>query len=142
VSSLVQAFLTLTSPTPVTIHSVFASYGRRIAEYNETSGALIPEYARVGWEPVAVIGGGVVSFVRTDHIGRPVFASNSTGAKVWNAGYTPFGGVAVFAANCGLRRWFICCGGSGGWRLVSFLALVALVLRGINRVRSGAGRLP
>ena len=35
---------TLTSPTPVTIHSVFDSDGRRIAEYNETNGALIREY--------------------------------------------------------------------------------------------------
>ena len=36
-----QAIRTLTSPTPVTIHSVFDSQGRRIAEYNEATGALI-----------------------------------------------------------------------------------------------------
>ncbi|MBN8629470.1 MAG: RHS repeat-associated core domain-containing protein [Rhodobacterales bacterium] len=36
---------------------------------------------------------GVISFVRADHIGRPVFATNSTGVKVWTATYTPFGGV-------------------------------------------------
>jgi RHS repeat-associated protein len=40
-----------------------------------------------------VIEGGVVSFVRADHIGRPVFATNASGAKVWTATYTPFGGV-------------------------------------------------
>ncbi len=32
-------------------------------------------------------------FIRTDHIGRPVFATDSTGAKVWEAMYLPFGGV-------------------------------------------------
>jgi RHS repeat-associated protein len=37
--------------------------------------------------------GGVTSFVRTDHIGRPVFATNTTGVKTWTASYTPFGGV-------------------------------------------------
>ena len=46
--------------------------------------------ARVG---VAVIEGGVISFVRADHIGRPVFATNATGVKTWTATYTPFGGV-------------------------------------------------
>jgi RHS repeat-associated protein len=37
--------------------------------------------------------GGVTSFVRTDHIGRPVFATGTTGVKTWTASYTPFGGV-------------------------------------------------
>jgi RHS repeat-associated protein len=88
-----QAIRTLSSPTAVTIHSVFDSEGRRIAEYNEGTGALIREYVWNGWDPVAVIEGGVVSFVRADHIGRPVFATNPTGAKVWSATYNPFGGV-------------------------------------------------
>jgi RHS repeat-associated protein len=35
----------------------------------------------------------VVSFVRSDHIGRPVFATNAAGTKVWTASYLPFGGV-------------------------------------------------
>ena len=39
-----QAIRTLTSPTAVTIHSVIDSTERRIAEYNEASGALIREY--------------------------------------------------------------------------------------------------
>lgn len=88
-----QAIRTLTSPTPVTIHSVFDHQGRRIAEYNQATGALIREYVWNGWDPVAVIEGGVISFVRADHIGRPVFATNATGVKVWTATYTPFGGV-------------------------------------------------
>jgi RHS repeat-associated protein len=29
----------------------------------------------------------------TRHIGQPVFATNTTGVKVWTASYTPFGGV-------------------------------------------------
>ena len=80
-----QAIRTLTSPTAVTIHSVFDSQGRTIAEYNEATGALIREYVWNGWDPVAVIEGGVISFVRADHIGRPVFATNASGVKVWTA---------------------------------------------------------
>ena len=90
-----QAIRTLSSPTAVTIHSVFDSEGRRIAEYNESTGALIREYIWHGWEPVAVIEGGVVAFVRADHIGRPVFATNAAGAKVWTASYRPFGEVVT-----------------------------------------------
>ncbi len=88
-----QAIRTLSSPTAVTIHSVFDSEGRRIAEYDEASGALLREYAWLGWDPIAVIEGGTISFIRADHIGRPVFATNSTGTKVWSATYNPFGGV-------------------------------------------------
>ena len=35
----------------------------------------------------------MTSLIRTDHIGRPVFANNSGGVKVWTAAYLPFGGV-------------------------------------------------
>jgi RHS repeat-associated protein len=42
-----------------------------------------------------VIEGGVAYYIRADHIGRPVFATNAAGAKVWTATYTPFGGVHV-----------------------------------------------
>ena len=49
--------------------------------------------------------------VRTDHIGRPVFATNaSTGAVVWEASYLPFGGVNTSTGpNSDLRfpgQWF------------------------------------
>ena len=53
----------------------------------------IREYVWFNGAHFAVIEGGVVSFVRADHIGRPVFATNSTGTKVWSATYNPFGGV-------------------------------------------------
>ncbi|AXI43754.1 RHS repeat domain-containing protein [Sulfitobacter sp. SK011] len=59
---------------------------------------------------VAVIEGGQMYFIRTDHIGRPVFATDSTGAKVWEAMYLPFGGVQVSTGpNIELRfpgQWF------------------------------------
>ncbi len=38
-----------TASTGVTIHSVFDSQGRRIAEYNQATGALIREYVWLGW---------------------------------------------------------------------------------------------
>jgi uncharacterized protein RhaS with RHS repeats len=31
--------------------------------------------------------------IRTDHIGRPVLATDSTGTVVWTASYDPFGTV-------------------------------------------------
>jgi RHS repeat-associated protein len=105
-----QAIRTLTSPTAVTIHSVFDSDGRRIAEYNQATGALIREYVWHGWDPIAVIEGGVVSFVRADHIGRPVFATNAAGTKVWSASYLPFDGVHVSTGTLPTARfpgqWF------------------------------------
>ena len=42
---------------------------------------------------VAVIESGVVYYIRSDHIGRPVFATNAAGVQVWGASYLPFGGV-------------------------------------------------
>jgi RHS repeat-associated protein len=57
-----------------------------------------------------VIEGGVVSFVRADHIARPVFATNSTVVKVWSATYHPFGGVHVSTGTLPTARfpgqWF------------------------------------
>ncbi len=47
--------------------------------------------------------------VRTDPIGRPVFATNASGAKVWEASYLPFGGVHVSTGAINLRfpgQWF------------------------------------
>ena len=79
----------------MTIHSVYGPDGNRIAEYNEATGALIRQYIWLQGAPIAVVEGGVVSFVRSDHIGRPVFATDSSGVKVWTAAYLPFGGVRV-----------------------------------------------
>ncbi len=43
-----QAIRTIAA-TGVTIHSVFDAQGRRIAEYNQATGALIREYVWLGW---------------------------------------------------------------------------------------------
>ncbi len=64
---------------------MFDSAGNRIAEYNQATGVLIREYIWLDGAPIAVVEGGVIYFVRTDHIGRPVFATNAAGAKVWMA---------------------------------------------------------
>jgi RHS repeat-associated protein len=66
-----------------------------LAEHHEATGALIREYVWMGWDPVAVIEGGVIYLIRADHIGRPVFATTLAGTKVWSAVYLPFGGVHV-----------------------------------------------
>ncbi len=79
----------------LTIHSVFDSAGNRIAEYNQATGVLIREYVWLNGAPVAVVEGGVIYYVRTDHIGRPIFATNAAGVKVWTASYLPFGGLRV-----------------------------------------------
>ena len=42
---------------------------------------------------VAVFENNALYFVRTDHIGRPVFATDDAGVIVWEATYLPFGGV-------------------------------------------------
>ena len=42
---------------------------------------------------MAVIESGQVYHVRTDHIGRPVPATDGAGTVVWTAAYLPFGGV-------------------------------------------------
>ncbi len=59
---------------------------------------------------IGVVEGGVVTHVRTDHIGRPVFATDGFGVKVWEASYLPFGGVHTSTgANSDLRfpgQWF------------------------------------
>ena len=80
-----------------TIHSVHDADGNRIAEYDydplTLTSTLLREYVWMNGEVVAVVEGGVVYYVRTDHIGRPVFATDGFGTKVWEASYLPFGGV-------------------------------------------------
>jgi len=44
---------------------------------------------------VGVIEGGQIYFIRTDHIGRPSFATNENGVQVWAAGYEPFGAITI-----------------------------------------------
>ena len=57
-----------------------------------------------------MVEGGVTYYVRVDHIGRPVFATDSVGTIVWNASYLPFGEVlATTGTPMELRfpgQWF------------------------------------
>ena len=48
-----------------------------------------------GWEPLAVIEGEQVYFIRVDQIGRQVFATNAIGTKAWTTDCSPFGGVTT-----------------------------------------------
>ncbi len=97
-----------------TIHSVHDALGNRIAEYDYDPGTgtstLIREYIWAGGMIVGVVENGTLYFVRTDHIGRPVFATDDAGVKVWEATYLPFGGVHTSSGlNSDLRfpgQWF------------------------------------
>ena len=95
------------------IHAVHDMDGNRIAEYlyDDTTGAstLMRQYIWMDQRPVAVVEGGQIYFIRTDHIGRPVFATNDLGVKVWEASYLPFGGVHTATGGIDLRfsgQWF------------------------------------
>ena len=73
------------------IHAVHDMDGNRIAEYlyehATGSSTLIHQYIWMEGRVVGVVEGGEIFYVRTDHIGRPVFATNDLGLKVWEASY-------------------------------------------------------
>jgi len=73
-------------PSGEQIHAVHDAAGNRIAEYrfNPATGTstLIREYIWAAGQAVGVVEGGQLFFVRTDHIGRPVFATNDAGQVV------------------------------------------------------------
>ncbi|HQU70192.1 MAG TPA: RHS repeat-associated core domain-containing protein [Albidovulum sp.] len=61
---------------------------------------------------VAVVEGGEIFFIRTDHNGRPVFGTNDLGVKVCEASYLAFRGIDLrfpgqwFQAESGLhQKW-------------------------------------
>lgn len=68
-------------------------YGNRIAEYDGNTGQLLIEYIWMDGMPIAAVSGGVTYFIRTDHIGRPVFATDATGAVASSISYKPLGEV-------------------------------------------------
>ncbi|MEP3843899.1 MAG: RHS repeat-associated core domain-containing protein [Paracoccaceae bacterium] len=99
-----------------TIHVIHDLDGNRLAEYeidNATgTRTLLQEYIWFNGVPVAIVDGQTdeIFFVRTDHIGRPVFAADANGVKVWEASYLPFGGVNV-ASSAAIKlrfpgQWF------------------------------------
>jgi RHS repeat-associated protein len=89
-----QAIRTLTQ-TGQTIDSVYGPDGVRIAEIDHATNTAIRGYIWFDGAPVAVIEGDDLYFVRSDHIARPVFATDEAGTKVWSAAWLPFGGVHV-----------------------------------------------
>jgi RHS repeat-associated protein len=112
-NALDQQLVRHLTQTGEVIHAVHDLDGNRIAEYLFDpvlgSSTLIREYIWMNGRAFAVVEGGQVYFVRTDHIGRPVFATNHLGLKVWEASYLPFGGVHVATGGIALRfpgQWF------------------------------------
>ena len=94
----------------ITINAVFDLDGNRVAEYNAQTSTLLAEYVWLNGQPIAAISGGATYFVRSDHIGRPAFATDGAGAVVWDASYKPFGEVdASTGTPINLRfpgQWF------------------------------------
>ena len=99
-----------------TIHSLHDREGNRIAEYlydeSLQTSSLIREYIWANGTVVGVYENGTLYFVRTDHIGRPVFATDVNGTVAWEASYLPFGGIEASSGpnpNPNLRfpgQWF------------------------------------
>ncbi|MES0863757.1 RHS repeat-associated core domain-containing protein [Ruegeria sp. SCPT10] len=97
-----------------TLHVIHDSDGNRLAEYeyDPVSGGstLLREYIWFNGEAVGVVENDTLYFVRTDQIGRPAFATDANGLKVWEASFLPFGGVHTSTgANSDLRfpgQWF------------------------------------
>jgi YD repeat-containing protein len=92
-----------TLPSGQVIHVVHDYDGNRLAEYDydattDTS-TLLREYVWLDGEAVGVVENDVFYFVRTDHIGRPVFATDDTGTVQWTASYKPFGSVQTSTGN-------------------------------------------
>ncbi len=91
--------------TGAVIHAVHDADGNRIAEYAYDTlagtSALLREYIWMDGEAVAVVENDTVYYIRSDHIGRPVFATDGAGVQVWTANYLPFGGVY---ASSGLHQ--------------------------------------
>jgi RHS repeat-associated protein len=77
------------------IYMLYGPDGNRIAEIDATTKTVIREYIWLDGRPLAVLEGGAVYYIRADHIGRPVFATDGAGTKVWEVSYLPFGGVHV-----------------------------------------------
>lgn len=96
------------------IHAIHDRDGNRMAEYDydNTTGTstLLREYIWANGQIVAVVEDEEIYFVRSDHIGRPIFATDDAGVKVWEASYLPFGGVETSTgSNSNLRfpgQWF------------------------------------
>ena len=88
-------------PSAVVTLSVHDLTGNRIAEHDDT-GAVLREYIWLDGRPLAVVEGGQTYQLHWDQIGRPVMATDSTGAVVWAASYLPFGGIDLVWVDTGV----------------------------------------
>lgn len=80
------------------VHYHYDDQGRLISETNAATGAVVRDYVWLGLMPIATLGvdDGAnprpISYLHTDHLGRPAFATDTSGATIWDGGIsTPFG---------------------------------------------------
>jgi RHS repeat-associated protein len=78
-----------TTPAGTTIFH-YDRAGRLIAETTDT-GSTIAEYVYLNDELLASIRSGTVYYYHNDHLGTPRVLTNSNGAIVWRAEYSPYG---------------------------------------------------
>ena len=85
-------------------HYVYGLGGLLYGEYDNT-GALIREYVYLNAQPLAQVDSGeVLSYLHTDHLGTPRYATNTSGAQVWNWDSDAFGnGTPSGSATVNLR---------------------------------------
>ncbi len=92
-----------TAGTTVT-HYVYGLGGLLYGEYDNT-GALIREYVYLNGQPLAQVDSGeVLSYLHTDHLGTPRYATNASGSQVWHWDSDAFGvGTPSGSATVNLR---------------------------------------
>lgn len=75
-----------------------------LAEYK--SGQGWTQYVRLFGAPVAMVRGGSISYVHTDHLGRPELVTNGAQAATWRGNNYAFGRVVAFDGIGGLNLGF------------------------------------
>jgi len=93
-SRLVQRVVSNVSPAGTTQY-LYDEFGHVVLE-TDGAGNSLREYIWLGDMPVAIIdqvntATPVLYYVHVDHLNRPIMVTNSAGASVWTAVWTPFG---------------------------------------------------
>ena len=85
-------------------HYVYGLGGLLYGEYDNT-GALIREYVYLNGQPLAQVESGeVLTYIHTDHLGTPRYATDSSGAQIWAWNSDAFGnGTPSGTATVNLR---------------------------------------